>query len=65
MFFASALLALLPSVAHGVKDSPVVYGVLLGCFGAGAVLGALLLQPARARIYRPKEWSQAGLSSLV
>jgi MFS family permease len=50
MFFASALLALLPSVAHSVKDSPVVYGLLLGCFGLGAVLGALLLQPARARL---------------
>jgi MFS family permease len=50
MFFASGLLALLPSVAHSVKDSPVVYGVLLGCFGLGAVLGALLLQPARARL---------------
>ena len=49
MFFASGLLALLPSLAHSVKDSPVVYGLLLGCFGLGAVLGALLLQPARAR----------------
>jgi len=49
MFFASGLLALLPSVAHSVKDSPVVYGLLLGCFGLGAVLGAVLLQPVRAR----------------
>ncbi|HEY6349119.1 MAG TPA: MFS transporter [Candidatus Angelobacter sp.] len=39
MFFASGLLALLPSLAHSVKDSPVVYGSLLGCFGLGAVLG--------------------------
>jgi len=50
MFFASGLLALLPSVAHSVKNSPVVYGSLLGCFGLGAVLGALLLQPLRARL---------------
>jgi predicted MFS family arabinose efflux permease len=50
MFFASALLALLPSLAHSVKNSPVVYGLLLGCFGLGAVLGALLLQPVRARL---------------
>jgi predicted MFS family arabinose efflux permease len=50
MFFASGLLALLPSVAHNVKDSPIVYGLLLGCFGLGAVLGALLLQPAQARL---------------
>lgn len=49
MFFASGLLALLPSVAHSVNNSPVVYGLLLGCFGLGAVLGALLLQPVRAR----------------
>ncbi|MCU1252548.1 MAG: hypothetical protein JWQ49_5577 [Edaphobacter sp.] len=50
MFFASGLLALLPSVAHNVKDSPIIYGLLLGCFGLGAVLGALLLQPAQARL---------------
>ncbi len=50
MFFASGLLALLPSVAHSVKDSPIVYGWLLGCFGLGAVLGALLLQPVRDRL---------------
>ena len=30
MFFASALLALLPSVAHTVSGSPTAYGVLLG-----------------------------------
>jgi MFS family permease len=49
MFFASALLALLPTAAHRVSASAIGYGLLLGCFGAGAVLGALLLQPARAR----------------
>jgi MFS family permease len=49
MFFASALLALLPSLAHSVSPSPVSYGILLGCFGGGAVLGALLMQRARAR----------------
>jgi MFS family permease len=49
MFFASGLLALLPSIAHRVNDSPVGYGVLLGCFGFGAVLGALVMQRARAR----------------
>jgi MFS family permease len=49
MFFASALLALLPSVAHRISGSPVGYGVLLGGFGAGAVLDALLLQRARSR----------------
>ena len=49
MFFASGLLALLPSVANRISDSPVGYGVLLGCFGCGAVLGALVMQRARAR----------------
>jgi hypothetical protein len=49
MFFASALLALLPTVAHNVSGSPIAFGLLLGCFGAGAVLGAFVLQPARVR----------------
>jgi MFS family permease len=49
MFFASGLLALLPLVAHGVSSSPICYGVLLGCFGLGAVLGAAVMQRARAR----------------
>jgi predicted MFS family arabinose efflux permease len=49
MFFASGLLALLPSLAHGVSSSPIGYGVLLGCFGLGAVLGAAVMQQARAR----------------
>jgi MFS family permease len=49
MFFGSALFALLPTVARSVSSSAVGYGVLLGCFGAGAVLGALILQSARTR----------------
>src|ERR1700720_3037778 len=49
MLFASALLALLPPVAHNVSGSPIAFGLLLGCFGPGAVLGAFVLQPARAR----------------
>ncbi len=49
MFFASGLLALLPSVAHRLSGSPLGYGVMLGCFGLGAVLGALVMQRARAR----------------
>jgi MFS family permease len=57
MFFASALLALLPSVARSISDSPTGYGILLGCFGAGAVVGALTMQPARAR------WSEEAVVS--
>jgi MFS family permease len=49
MFFASGLLALLPSIAHSVNKSPIGYGVLLGCFGFGAVVGAMAMQEARAR----------------
>jgi MFS family permease len=49
MFFASGLLALLPSIARGLNGSPMGYGVLLGCFGCGAVLGALGMQRARER----------------
>src|SRR5580693_9334615 len=49
MFFASGLLALLPSIAHRINGSPVGYGVLLGCFGGGAVLGALVMQRARSK----------------
>src|SRR5205807_1558172 len=49
MFFAVGLLALLPTIARSVSGSAMGYGVLLGCFGIGAVLGALLMQRARAR----------------
>jgi len=49
MFFASAPFALLPSIAHRVSGSAIGYGVLLGCFGAGAVGGALVMQWARSR----------------
>jgi hypothetical protein len=49
MFFGSALFALLPSVARSVGNNAIGYGVLLGSFGAGGVLGALILQPARSR----------------
>jgi len=49
MFFSSALFALLPTVAKSVNDSVIGYGILLGCFGAGAIAGALIMQPARAR----------------
>ena len=57
MFFASALLALMPSIAKSISDSPTGYGILLGCFGAGAVLGALTMQPARAR------WSEDAVAA--
>src|SRR5579864_3368860 len=49
MFFCSTLFALLPSVAKSVNDSAIGYGVLLGCFGAGSIGGALIMQRLRAR----------------
>jgi MFS family permease len=49
MFFSSALFALLPTVARGVSKSAIGYGLLLGCFGVGAILGALAMPQARAR----------------
>ena len=49
MFFASAPFALLPAIAHRVSGSPIGYGILLGCFGVGAVAGALVMQWARSR----------------
>jgi MFS family permease len=49
MFFSSAIFALLPSIARSVNPSAIGYGILLGCFGAGGVVGALILQPVRAR----------------
>jgi MFS family permease len=63
MFFSSALFALLPTIARSVNESAIGYGLLLGCFGAGAIAGALIMQWARAR------WStevivSAGLSIL-
>ena len=49
MFFSSALFALLPTVARSVSATAVGYGILLGCFGAGAIVGAFIMQPARDR----------------
>jgi MFS family permease len=47
IFFASAFWALLPAVARIVSHSSLGYGLLLGFFGAGAVLGAVFLQRFR------------------
>ena len=49
MFFSSALFALLPTIARSVNQSAIGYGLLLGCFGAGAIAGAFIMQWARAR----------------
>jgi MFS family permease len=49
MFFSSALFALLPTVSRSVNPSATGYGLLLGCFGGGAIIGALVMQSARNR----------------
>ncbi|HXN65108.1 MAG TPA: MFS transporter [Candidatus Acidoferrales bacterium] len=48
MFFASAFWALLPAIAKGLSGSALVYGLLLGVFGSGAVIGAIVLQRTRS-----------------
>ena len=49
MFFTSALFALLPTVSRSVNQHATGYGLLLGCFGGGAIIGALVMQSARDR----------------
>jgi MFS family permease len=49
---AIAILALLPLIVRELlQGGAFVYGVLLGCFGAGAVCGALLNARLRARFH--------------
>ncbi|MFG1478678.1 MFS transporter [Xanthobacter sp. V4C-4] len=49
--FASSVWALLPLVARQLlKGDAAYYGLLLGAVGAGAIVGALLLPPLRARL---------------
>ena len=49
LFFSSPLFALLPTVARSADNRAIGYGLLLGCFGAGAIGGALLMQSLRDR----------------
>ena len=50
LFFSSSLFALLPSVARSVDKRAIGYGLLLGCFGTGAIGGALIMQALRAHL---------------
>src|SRR6202047_2266546 len=47
IFFSSAFWALLPAVSKKISHSSLGYGLLLGFFGTGAVLGAVALQRLR------------------
>jgi MFS family permease len=61
--FASAVWALLPIiVARELQGGASLYGVLLGCIGAGAVIGALLMPRIHARIARDRlvAWATLG-----
>jgi MFS family permease len=49
IFFSSSFWALLPAVAKQLSNSPFGYGFMLGAFGIGAVLGAVVLQRARTK----------------
>ena len=50
VLFASALWALLPVLArHQMGLDSIGYGILFGCLGAGAVVGAILLPALRSR----------------
>jgi MFS family permease len=50
IFFASSFWALLPSIAAELSKSALGYGFLLGFFGLGAVLGAVVLQQVRSKV---------------
>jgi hypothetical protein len=48
--FTTSFWALLPMVARDLSKSPIAYGFLLGFFGLGAVLGAVVLQRTRSKL---------------
>jgi MFS family permease len=47
IFFSSSFWALLPTVAKSLSGGSLAYGLLLGFFGIGAILGAIVLQRVR------------------
>jgi MFS family permease len=61
--FASVVWALLPIiVSHELQGGASLYGVLLGCIGAGAVAGALLMPRIHARIARDRLVAYASIA---
>ncbi len=50
IFFSSSFWALLPAVAKELSKSALGYGFLLGFFGVGAVLGAVVLQRVSSKL---------------
>ncbi|MGD1092103.1 MAG: MFS transporter [Bryobacteraceae bacterium] len=60
-FAGSALWAMLPVVASTeIGTTSLGYGILLGCLGAGSVVGAAILAPLRSR-YSPDQLVAAGV----
>jgi predicted MFS family arabinose efflux permease len=49
MFFSSVLFALLSTLARSVNKIAIGYGILLGCFGFGAIAGAFAMRSAGER----------------
>jgi len=64
MFFTSSLWALLPLVVRQeMGGSPADYGILLGCFGAGAVAGAGLMPKMQRQL--PVEAIVSGMTVIT
>jgi MFS family permease len=62
-FCSGALWALLPVVARDrIGGGPVIYGVLQGCFGFGALAGALPSGHARHRLGPEGLWAASGIA---
>ena len=59
MLCASAVFALLPTLAHRLGAGAIGYGLLLGCFGGGAIAGAVLMQRVTDRLSREAVASSA------
>lgn len=63
VLFASATWALMPLlVRQELHGGPATYGLFLGALGIGAIAGAFILPPLRARISR--DWILAGATVL-
>ena len=62
IFFTSVFWALLPVAAKTISGNPIVYGLLLGFFGAGAVFGAVVLPRLRAKLSAE---ATLGLATLI
>jgi MFS family permease len=67
IFFTSSFWALLPTAAKQISSSPIAYGFLLGFFGAGAVLGAMVLQRTRSRMTSETllSWATAVFAAII